>query len=54
MDYLPAYPLIVSSQKPPMVELFTTVIVTVCSAVLFGYWLRCAFVLLCGQYLPCP
>ncbi len=33
-----------------MVELITTAIITVSSALLFGYWLRCAFVLLRGQY----
>ncbi len=35
-----------------MVELITTAIVTVSSMLLFGYWLRCAFLLLRGQYPP--
>jgi len=35
-----------------MVELITTVIVIASSALLFGYWLRCAVVLLRGQYTP--
>jgi len=35
-----------------MVELLTTAIVTVSSALLFSYWLRCALLLLREQYLP--
>jgi hypothetical protein len=35
-----------------MVELLTTAIVTLSSTLLFGYWLRCAFLLLRGQYAP--
>ena len=35
-----------------MVELIATAIITVSSVLLFGYWLRCAFLLLRGQYPP--
>jgi hypothetical protein len=35
-----------------MVELVTTEIITVSSVVLFGYWLRCAWLLLRPQYPP--
>ena len=35
-----------------MVELITTAIITVSSTLLFGYWLRCAVLLLRGQDTP--
>jgi hypothetical protein len=35
-----------------MVELIATAIITASSVLLFGYWLRCAALLLRGQYLP--
>ncbi len=35
-----------------MVELIATAIITVSSMLLFGYWLRCAVLLLRGQYTP--
>jgi hypothetical protein len=35
-----------------MVELITTAAITVSSTLLFGYWLRRAFLLLRGQYTP--
>jgi hypothetical protein len=35
-----------------MVELITTAIITASSVLLFGYWMRCAVLLLRGQYLP--
>ena len=35
-----------------MVEQITTVVITVSSALLFGYWLRCAILLLRRQNAP--
>jgi hypothetical protein len=35
-----------------MAELITTALVTLSSALLLGYWLRCAVLLLRGQYAP--
>jgi hypothetical protein len=35
-----------------MVEQITTAIIIASSTLLFGYWLRCAFLLLRGQYPP--
>ena len=35
-----------------MVERIATAIITVSSLLLFGYWLRCAILLLRGQCLP--
>ncbi len=35
-----------------MVELLTTALITLSSTLLFGYWIRCAMLLLRGQYSP--
>lgn len=35
-----------------MVELIATATITVSSTLLFGYWLRCAILMLRGQCLP--